>query len=312
MNKKLIVSLVLCFSFNTFANPLNPQKISADKIRSSLILNSSPQLNHHHKKTNKALEESLSQDAIDAVMEAENAILASAKKDGKSAKKALTKANFKLQKLMAKNPDENSLLAVDFELEIMNFAPAELNAIEKMRGQIDVAYKRGDLPETRYLMNGLISEIQVTTFNVSSADFSKQLKEASKLISDKKFDEASALLSNSLNTLTVQEWRVPIPFIEAEAQIVVAEKHKGDNVELTKRSLEMAEIQLERALALGYVVNEKENFNSLKKHIMELKNQIHNKEERMKRFGIIKEELIAFINRFRAPKKVSRLFVHNK
>ena len=195
-------------------------------------------------------------DATSAIQETQSALKSLDNGKNKEALAALERATGKLEIILAREPS-------------LTLAPAAMNVVTvDLQGGIDVvkalrkeivdAIDAGRLQDARRLMGTLASETVVNVNNIPLATYPAAIKQAVKLIDQKKVEDAKVVLQTALNTQVVTQTVVPLPIVNAENALKEAEglaekkdRKPEDNTRL-KASLADARAQLERAEALGY------------------------------------------------------------
>jgi hypothetical protein len=237
----------------------------------------------------------LDRDAIQAVEETRRALQALA--DGKTddAVAAIERATGKIDVLTARHP-EAALLPVDASAYVIDTAPAELDAIKSRADlAVDCAMFR-DFPTTRVVLAGLISEIRIRTFRLPLATYPTALREAARLLDEKKFEQARAWIETALNTLVVVDRVIPLPLLLARAAIEAAEDLRDRDREAARRVLGVGRTELERAMELGYALRDDE-YKTLHRTISDLEKQLKGTENTTSAFAKLKERLAEFVRR---------------
>ena len=211
-------------------------------------------------------------DATSAIQETQSALKRLDEGKNQEALAALERATGKLELILARDP-------------ALKLAPASVNVItvdlqggvdvlKAMRKEIGDSISAGHLQDARRLMENLASETVVSVSNIPLATYPAAIKQAAKLIDDKKIDDAKRALQTALNTQVVTETIIPLPIVNAETALkeakTLAEKkdRKPEENSRLKTSLADARSQLERAEALGY--GKKSDFDAFYQQLKEI------------------------------------------
>ncbi|APR79910.1 Hypothetical protein A7982_05257 [Minicystis rosea] len=240
-------------------------------------------------------QKTLDRDAIGVVAETQRAIKAISENRNDDAVAAIERATGKSSILLAQNPAAG-LVPVDLEVEVIDAAPADFQAIRDRTKAVERAIGDHDYPAARVLLLGLTSEIRTRTYNLPLGTFPGALKEAARLLEQKHGNEAAATLQTALNTLVVVDRATPLPLITAQAAIEDAQAMKDKDRDGALRLLSVARTELERTRALGYLGNDPE-FNALASTISDVESQIKGQGDSTSLFGRLKEKLSAFSKR---------------
>jgi hypothetical protein len=198
-----------------------------------------------------AAEKTLISDAVTAISETQKAAVSLSKGDSAAALAALERATGKLDILLARNPS-TALLPVRVETITIESAPADVASIRQIAGRAEHAVASKDYPLARVLLTGLQEEIRVRTYNLPLATYPQAIKDAARLIDEKKTTDASAILATALNTLVVVDHVFPESLIKAQAEVATAESLRATKRDESLRLVDDAKQQLVRAEALGY------------------------------------------------------------
>ena len=196
------------------------------------------------------------QDAVTALRETQNAIVALDKKDKEKALAALEKAIGKLELVLARDPNL-ALAPVDVTTQTLDIY-ADVEAVKKAVKEAIDLLKKGRVQDARALVSGLASEIVIEVINIPLATYPQAIKAVVPLIEQGKFKEAKEALVAALNTLVITRHIIPLPILRVEQMLVraeqLAEKAKRTEAEEKelKAILKAARTELEFAQALGY------------------------------------------------------------
>lgn len=196
-----------------------------------------------------AADRSLDAEAAAVVRETEAAMRSLMAGDRTAALAALERATGKANLLLARNP-ATALIPAAVEVEVIDAAPADAEAIARIRRAAQAAMLAGDYAGARALLDALRSEIRVRTYNLPLATYPEALTTAARLVDQQRMPEAAAVLARARDTVVIVDAATPIPLIAAQHALEAAEAASDRNQKLA--GLEAARAALERAEALGY------------------------------------------------------------
>lgn len=198
----------------------------------------------------------LLQDAVTALQETENALIAIDQNKQKEAIAALERATGKLEILLARTPTL-ALAPVDVTAVTYDVL-GDVKDVEALREQAEEAIEQGRLQEARRLIGDLASETVVSTSNLPLATYPAAIKSAAALLAEGKPQEAKAVLQTALGTIVVRETIAPLPLARAQAAIgqarslsEKANRSATENARL-RSLLATAREQVRLGQALGY------------------------------------------------------------
>lgn len=198
----------------------------------------------------------LLQDAVTALQETENALIAIDQNKQKEAIAALERATGKLEILLARTPTL-ALAPVDVTAVTYDVL-GDVKDVEALREQAEEAIEQGRLQEARRLIGDLASETVVSTSNLPLATYPAAIKSAAALLAEGKPQEAKAVLQTALGTIVVRETIAPLPLARAQAAIgqarslsEKANRSAAENARL-RSLLATAREQVRLGQALGY------------------------------------------------------------
>lgn len=238
----------------------------------------------------------ISEEAMAALRETENALIALDENKPDEAVAALERATGKLTVLLAREPGL-ALAPTAMRLTTRDVL-STLDEIHELRDQAEDLLEDGEVQKAREILAGLASEIVIGVTSLPLASYPEAVKAAIPLIDKGKIDEAKAALQSALNTLVVTEHVIPIPILRAELILKDAEplaenesRSKDERQELTEL-LENARYQVELAKALGY--GEKDDYETLFEQIEEIEEKTEGKKAGKGFFNDIKASLKKF------------------
>ena len=196
-----------------------------------------------------AADQNLDAEAAAVIAETDAAMRSILAGDRAAALAALERATGKANLLLARNP-ATALIPAAVEVEVVDAAPADAEAIERIRRAAEMAMLARDYAGARVLLEALRSEIRVRTYNLPLATYPEALTAAARLVDQQRMQEAAAVLARARDTVVIVDAATPIPLIAAQHALEAAEKVSDRNQKLA--GLQAARASLERAEALGY------------------------------------------------------------
>lgn len=236
-------------------------------------------------------------DATSAIQETQAALKQLDNGKTKEALAALERATGKLDIILARDP---SLELAPAGVRVVTYdLQGGIDAVNKIRGQVQSAINAGQLQQARHLLNNLASETVISVANIPLATYPDAIKSAVKLIDQKKKDEAKRVLQTALNTQVVTDTIIPLPVVKAQEALKTAEslaekkdRSKEDNDRL-KASMDQARGQLEFAQALGY--GTKKDFDKMYGELTEIQNKTADNKSGTGWFSEIKASIADFL-----------------
>jgi YfdX protein len=260
-----------------------------------------PAVEKQRKDLEQQAERSLDQDAATAVEETVKAAHAIDRDRPADALAAIERATGKINVLLARNPAA-ALVPVRAEVEVIDAAPADLQAIKQLDGALEKVVRDRDYPQARLVLLGLTSEIHLRTENLPLGTYPAALKDAARLLDQKKHAEARAVLGTALHTLVVIDRSTPLPLLFAQGAIDDAEALRTKDPEGARKLVATARNELERAQALGYASNDPE-YAALDGALGDLDKQLQGHEDTGSAFTRLKERVSAFFKRQSAAER---------
>ena len=211
-------------------------------------------------------------EAVEAVMETQNAVQLLSANKKLEAIKNLNNALRKIETVTHKYP-ELKLLPVSVDVR-RNELITDINTVNKIRKEAYKALKNEDVQEARALLSGLSSEIDISSVNIPLATYPDAIKKAIQLVNSEKINEAQIVLLKALNGLVIVNKIIPIPLLNAGVMIEEANRlyleDRSANIDEVANLLENAEYQLKLSEALGYSKGKK-TYKELARDIVKLK-----------------------------------------
>ncbi len=240
------------------------------------------------------IEKELTQEAVTALQKTKDAVKALEMNETEEAYKHLEAALGKLEVLLTREPDLQ-VVPVDSRVEVfeLNIDP---DAIEASRRTVKQLVKEGKLQAARSILDNLVDEIKISTYQLPLATYPKAIKLAIKFLDQGKKEQAQKVLEEALSTLVVTETSIPIPVVNAQLMVNMAADSVESNNELALKLLREAQQQLTLAETLGYGDRDHE-FSEIDKDIETLKEKINKKEKSSDLFDSLKVRIRKFKER---------------
>lgn len=212
---------------------------------------------HHAYRVSKEKETQLVKEAVQAVMETENALTALRNNNRKEALLDLHIVSAKLRAIQTRNA-ELKLVPVSFQEEtfIYDGNPDEVKEMSRKAAQL-INERR--IQDARRLLDALASEIRIKMISLPLDEYPLNIEKAVSLISAGKDEEAKTTLKHVLETLVTHVEVYSLPVLAAEVDLAEASElaQKSDrpqqaNDDSILQLVEKAENQLKLAETLGY------------------------------------------------------------
>ncbi len=203
----------------------------------------------------------------------------------------------KLDVYLTKNPSA-ALIPIDVsyhKVETIN----NIDSVRALAKAVKKAVNDGYYQVAKTLLQGMTSEMVISTAYVPVVTYLQGLKLAATLLDENKPDQAMVIMQEALSTIAVTNISIPLPVLKAqiyidEAANLYAKDHS--NVKQIVNLLDNADYQLKLAEEMGYGKRDQE-FKTLYKAIKELKRSVKAKEESTKKFSDLSKELKHFKER---------------
>ncbi|MEO5970452.1 MAG: YfdX family protein [Bdellovibrionia bacterium] len=217
----------------------------------------------------------ISQEAMAAIRETQNALKSLDDGKTKEALSALERATGKLELILAREPTL-SLAAAGVWVTTQRTL-ADVNQVAELRSQALRLLNVGRLQEARHLLQNLASETIINVSNIPLVTYPSAIKEAVRFVDQSKMDDAKRVLQTALNTLVITQTVIPVPVVQAEQKLKKAEalaetkdRPADSNAQMTSL-LKEARTDLELAQALGY--GTKDDFKNLYEQLKDIENK---------------------------------------
>jgi len=174
-----------------------------------------------------------------------------------------------------------------------------VDTAQVIANQIKDAVESGYYQFAKVLLNGLTSEMIISTTYLPVADYLQGLKIAAALLDDKKVNEAMIIMQRTLSAVVVSDVSIPLPILKAEVILDKAAEIDAKDHTHTDQVLNLldnAKYQLKLAEVMGYGKQDKE-YKDLYAAIKELEKSVKAKENSGSKFDKLQKELKDFKNR---------------
>ena len=284
------------------AGETQPQsQANFDQQRQNAEKQTHPDVEKERRSAQEQASQALDQDALAAINETQNAIMAISQNKKNDALAAIEAATGKIDILLARNA-KAALIPVASEVEVIDAAPPDEKAVQALDNRVSEAVKNKNYPTARLLLYSLESEIRTRTYNLPLATYPLALQEAARLLDQGKNDDAGKVLGSALNTLVAFDKVTPIPLVLARAAIAVAEEQRQKDKNAAQRLLATAKDQLHRCQELGYAANATE-YSALNTSIAQLDKDLKRNGDTTSLFAKLKDELSPLFNRQSAQER---------
>lgn len=254
-----------------------------------------PEVEQQRKEAEQEAEKTLDKEGIEAIQLTHNAVNAITAGKTDEALSAIEQATGKLNVLLARNP-ATALIPVQLEVDVIDAAPHDIQAIHKIAHDASQAMGDKDYPTARALLYSLTSEIRVRTYNLPLATYPEALKQAARLLDQKATKDAAAVLSTALNTLALIDRVTPLPLVLAREAINQAQVKSQQDKNTAQVLLQTAKYEVERSKELGYTPKDQE-YAALNAEISSLEKQLKGNNDVAAVFSRLKDRLSSFLKR---------------
>ena len=310
----LTMLLACCVAIAMFVHPQQANAVSTpsqsqnqpnvDQQRQDTEKQTRPEIEKQRQQIEQQGQKNLDQEAIAALQETQNAIKAISASKTSDAMAAIERASGKLNVLLARHP-EKGLIPVSQEVIVIDNAPRDSKQILELSYNAAKAFDDANFPAARVLLDALRSEIRDRTYNLPLATYPDALKNAARLLDEKKQDDAKTVLLDAVDTLVAVDQVTPIPLLLARATVNGAQVTAQKDKDTAQKMLEAARVELLRAKLLGYAGKDPE-YNALNNDISNLEKQIKGRGEVASLFANLKGKLSSLIKRHSAKKETGQ------
>ena len=311
----LTMSLACCVALPALVRPKDSNNVvsidsqsqtqsNADQQRSDTDKQARPEIEKQRQQIEQQGRQNVDQDAVAALQETQNAIKAISGNNSSEALAAIERATGKLNVLLARHP-EKGLIPVSQEVIVIDNAPGDTKQIMELGQDAARAFDDMNYPAARVLLDALRSEIRDRTYNLPLATYPDALKDAARLLDQKKQDEAKVALLDAVHTLVAVDRVTPIPLLLARAAVNGAQVTAQKDRDSAQKLLEAARNELLRAKVLGYAGKDPE-YAALNNDISNLEKQLQGKGEIASMFDNLKGKLSSLIKRYSEKKQTGQ------
>jgi hypothetical protein len=279
----------------TQTQPQSKAQTDFDKQQQTAQQQVQPEVENQRRQIEEEGKKGLDQEAIVAINDTKKAIDAIAAKKSDQALAAIEDATGKLNILLARNP-ANAFIPVSLAVDIIDVAPHDTKLIRQVASDASAAVGAKDYPSARVLLYSLTSEIRSRTFNLPLATYPDALKEAARLLDQKKDQDASNVLLTALNTLVVVDKVTPLPLILSREALRAAKEDSQKDKSTAQILVQTAKNELERSKELGYAAHAPE-YDALNADITSLEKQLKGNQDATAVFAKLEDKLSGFLKR---------------
>lgn len=295
---KFKLATLVCGALAVAGSSLSLAATPNDNAKNSVAVKSATadqSVNRQKQQGDDEAKKTLVADAVTAITETKKANEDLAQGKAKDALAALERATGKLDLLLARNPAA-ALLPVSEESLLVQTAPPDVKSISGISDRAKRALDNKDLGLARLLLASLQDEVRVRVYSLPLATYPQAIKDAARLIDEKKFTQANESLTNTLRTLVAVDYVYPVPLLTANTDVSVAEKEQTSDRNGAEQLLADAKLQLDRAEALGYAGKADSEFAALNKSLSDTQDQLKATKNQVS-FKALKDRLAAFYQR---------------
>lgn len=267
------ISILLALSLAGWAeeSAVTPQAKALENPQTAAHLNKARQIS-------KEKQQQLVKQAVEVVMETENALTALNEKKSKEAYRRLNNVSAKLRNLLAKD-SQLKLVPVSFQEQTFLFEGGPDKVKETVNKATDLI-KEQRIQQAKQLLDSLTSEIRINVVELPLGEYPAAIDKATSLISEGNETEAKNILGEVLDKLVTHLEIYPLPVLAAETDLTEAFEleHKADLKKPEDKAAilalaDKAQSQLKLAEVLGY--GEKKDYEVLYEGIKALKDTLH-------------------------------------
>ena len=170
----------------------------------------------------------ISQEAREAIINTQNALLTLEKGDSTKSRALLQDVLSKLDILLTKSPGL-ALIPADVSAQIDDLDNSA-EQVKKLVSRADDLLDDSKVQDARRILDNLVSEIRLTTVSIPLGTFPPAIKEAIVEIDDNKPEQAKLVLADVLGSLVTTTEVYALPVLQAETLLTAASEleHKED------------------------------------------------------------------------------------
>ena len=221
--------------------------------------------------------EDVYKESLEVVEKTQEAIKALSKDKPEKATEILEKGLGKLEKVLVISPDAITLpIRVDAQVYSV---VADKETLKNTKKLVVAAVNNGDMQQARLLLKDLRSEVEIRTLEIPLEAHGISMRGAIKLIDEKKYDEATKLLSSAMGALVSTEQIIPVPLLNAELLIDKSQEIIDSEPEKAIGMLKEAKEHVEISQLLGYGMSFAPDYAKLYVDLEALEGKIEKKED---------------------------------
>ncbi len=249
--------------------------------------------NKNFKVASKEIQKGLN-DTLNAIKALENKNSKVAKKNLEEATRYFDKA-LKVDSKLGLIPIQESVVAYQYDGSPKNIK----DAIKIAKNMLD----KNDLQFARDILAPLKDEIDITTHYIPMDIYPNTTKIATKLLAKGKNKKALMELQLGLSTIVGDQVTMPIPLLVSQDLVVYASKLDKTKKKDAAKLLTRANIELDKALLLGYATKHSSDYKSLKNKISAIQKEIKGKNRVEKLYQDVKKDFKSLIHKTRGDRK---------
>ena len=215
------------------------------------------------------------------------AIMALNSNDTKKAKEALTQADKSFDSALKSDPNLKLVpISVDIEAKVFQ---SDIKTIKAILKDAQKLLKDSDTQAARALLIPLQDELDIRTKLLPMKLYPIATKEALKALNSGENLKALAILMSSLNTIVEDDVIIPIPLLTAQNLVIAASQLDKSKKDDATKLLVAAQLELEKAVLLGYTKKHTPEYKALKDEIKAIEKEIKGKNEVVKLYDHLKD-----------------------
>jgi len=271
VNSALLVLAAMPMAANVLAaEDKNQNSVSTVPADNSAQLHKLKLLAEHNQK--------IVNEAKEAVMGTQQALLDLEKNDNAAALTALQEVSKKLERILANSP-ASVLVSADIEVDVIDFKGSAQAVEQKVKQAADLL-NHGKLQAGRMVADELASEMDITTVNIPLKTYPGAIKNAVDQLNAGKTQDAAQVLEAAINSLVEETEIIPLPLLRAEGLLLKASEleqssdlSKDKNRDEVLKLVDAAKEKIKIAQLLGY--GGKDDYQLFYKVIEDIKTTIH-------------------------------------
>ncbi len=249
--------------------------------------------NKNFKVASQNIQKGLS-DTLDAIDALKKKNIKIAQKNLQEATKYFNKA-LKIDPKLSLVPIEESVVVYQY-----NGSPKNIqDALKIAKNMLD----KNNLQFVRDILAPLKDEIDITTHYIPMDMYPNTTKIAAKLLAKGKTKKALMELNLGLSTIVGDQVIIPIPLLVSQDLVTYASKINKTKKKEASKLLTKANIELEKAVLLGYASKHSAEYTSLKNKISAIQKEIKGKNAVEKLYEDIKKDFKSLVHKIRGERE---------